>query len=42
MDDDDVSFDVMSDPSWPQDAMVVIDAATGTVMAQFPSGRTPE
>ena len=42
MDDDDVSFAVMSDPSWPRDTVVVIDTATGAVIAQFPSGRTSE
>ena len=42
MDDDDVSFDVMSDRSWPRDTVVIIDAATGAVIAQFPSGWTSE
>ena len=42
MDDDDVSFDVMPDRSWPRDTVVIIDAATGAVIAQFPSGWTSE
>ncbi|MBT2538446.1 hypothetical protein [Arthrobacter sp. ISL-69] len=31
----DIDFDVVPDPTWPRDTIVVIDTATGDVIEQF-------
>lgn len=36
----DVDFDVVPDPAWPRNTIVVIDTATGDVIEQFPARGT--